>query len=1066
MTTTLRPAALLALAALAACSPPPARVTQPLQVQRVVTMGPAGRPGIDGPAGITEIETPAPRWTTARSGVASTAAIMAEAARRPQTFGDWRERPRARKIRPDRRTLPLDSRSPALPPRDPASNLRGASPSVAQTVSTPNADVATLTDTQALPPDTMGDVGPEQYLVGLNGRIRTVSKTTGAADGALNADSDVFFATVLPAGHYTTDPRVRYDRRSGRWVALMISVGVPNRFLLAVSNTGVISGATTWTYFSWLNTRSQGGGGSVPCLADYPSLGLDEDALYIGVNQFCGSDVNSLAFDSTSVYVVNRTALLNGSLSVAAFDGVLPTPAGEGMFTPIGVDNFDSGTSEGYVIGVSNTAFGQLRLKRVANPDTAPSLSADVVIPVPATTFPANVPHLGSAAPLDGLDDRLLQAVVRNGHLWTTHQIEVDATGAANAAGGRNGIRWYEIQNLASAPTVLQSGTVFDTAASNPLSYWMGAIMPNGQGHVALGMSQAGAAARVNTAFTGRLASDPSGAMDLPTVYSANLSAAYNLQTVAQRWGDYSYTSVDPEDDMTFWTLQQYVNAENSYAVRLVRLLAPPPPAIESLSPASLPAGLAAATVTVTGTAAGGRGFFDPGPGFARRLAASLGAGVTVTSVSVTSPTSLALTVSTLGAATGPRTLGVTNPDGQASTLASALTITAGTPGPPVFSGVPGNRTLYDAGGGATTGPLAFQVADPDGTPVALSALSSNTAVIPVSRVSLAGADTDVNRTVTVGSGGVYGTSTITLQATSGGQTTTASFVVTVSPSSLATAPQGFAVTVIRNRVTFTWQPPASAGTEPVSGYRIEAGYAPGQTVAVLPTANVTSYQLFTAPDGVFVARVRAVTAAGVGPASGEVAFAVGQAAPPLAPQALLATVQGAAVSLQWTENPLGPVITGYYLQAGTAPGLADLGVIPLPASARSFAAVAPPGTYHVRVVAANAAGAGAPSNEAVLVAQPGTCTIPAVPVGLSASALPGRLTVAWQPPAAGAIPTAYVVQAGTAAGLSNVAVASLPATFTSASGLVPPGPYFVRVAAANACGTSAVTADVSATVP
>ena len=344
--------------------------------------------------------------------------------------------------------------------------------------------------------------------------------------------------------------------------------------------------------------------------------------------------------------------------------------------------------------------------------------------------------------------------------------------------------------------------------------------------------------------------------------------------------------------------------------------------------------------------------------------------------------------------------------------------------------------------------------------------MSSNTAVIPAGRVTFGGADTEIDRTVTVRSTGQYGASTITLQATSGGETTTATFVVTVSPSGIATPPQSFAVTVVRNRVVFSWQPPASAGTEPVSSYRIEAGYAPGQTIAVLPTANVLSYQLFTAPDGVFVARVRAVTAAGVSAPSNEVAFATGQGGPPLAPQALLATVQHTAVALQWTENPFGPVITGYYILAGSAPGLADLGAIPLPPTARSFAAVAPAGTYHVRVVAVNASGSGAPSNEAVLVAQPGTCTVPAVPTGLAAAASGSRLSLAWAAPQSGAIPTGYQVQAGTASGLSNLGVFPLSGGSTAVSGFVAPGPYFLRVAAANVCGVSAVSAEVSATVP
>lgn len=1059
----------------ASCSSQGPRGAALLQQQGPIALVRPAVAGVDGPVGMTEVDTVANVWAGAAPVVVRTADVMAAQAARGPAVANRRDRPRARKIRPDRRQLFQNPLAMALPQDQAPFADRSGAPLVAQTAATPEVDVATFADTGALPPDTMGDIGPTQYLAGLNGRLRTLSKATGAPDGALDLDSDVFFASVLPGGAYTSDPRVRYDRRTGRWFVLMISVSLPNRFMLAVSGASIITGPMGWTLFQWDNTRRQGGvSGAAGCLADYPTLGVDEDALYIGVNQFCGFDVNALGFDSTSVYVVNKAALVGGALSVAQFDGVLPSNTSDGIYTPQGVDNFDGNTNEGYVIGVDNRLFGKLVLHRIASPGASPSISSAIGITVPATGFPIDVPHPGGTLPLDGLDDRLLQAVVRNGRLWTTHQIEVNGSGAADTSGERNGVRWYELGSLTSTPAVVQAGTVFDQAASDPVSYWMGAVMPNAQGHASLGMSAAGAAARVNAVFTGRLAGDltayPPGVMDAPTPFSHNTAFAYNKQSApgaAQRWGDYSYTSVDPDDDMTFWTIQQYVNATDSYAVRLVRLLSPPPATLTAVAPAVVDAGVASVVVTVTGSATGGRGFFDPGPGFARRLTAAVsGSGVTVTAAIVTSPTTLTLVLDTTGAAAGARTLTVTNPDGQATSLAAAFTIGASAPAPPAFAGTPGDRTLFDAGAGATTGALAFVVADPQGSPVTLTASSSNPAVIPQNRVQLVGPDAAGNARVTVTSVGQYGTSTITLTASDGALTSTASFGITVSPSAAPGEPRNFSALVLRNRVTFTWQAPASATAEPVSSYRLEAGFAPGQTAAVLPAGNTLSYTVFTAPDGVFFARLRAQTAAGLSAPSNEVQFATGQAGPPLAPLALLATVQGTAVSLAWTENPQGPIIAGYQVRAGSAPGLTDIGLAPLPPTTRTFAAVAPPGTYYVRIVAVNAAGAGVASNEAVVVAQSGACTIPAVPTGFVATAQPGRLTVRWNAPASGAIPTTYIIHAGSSSGATDRFQVGLAADITSASGLVPRGPYFLRMFAANACGVSGPSMETSATIP
>ncbi len=1036
---------------------------QGVRVQdRPLRMGPPARVGVDGPSGTTQPDVAVRPWTGPAAVVRTTAEVMAQAARTPAATRDV-NRPRFRKIRPNRRGLPQNA--DALPdPRPRSTRTRSAAPRTGQALAAPVVDVATFADTASLPPDTMGDVGPTQYLVALNGRIRTISKASGAADGALDADSDVFFDGVRD-GAGTSDPRVRYDRRTGRWVLLMINVALPNRTLVAVSNAGIIAGDTVWTFFHWTNTRTQGGVGGAPaCLGDYPTLGLDEDALYVGVNQFCGVDPDALAFDSTSLYVINKAALLGGTLAVAQFDAVLPHTGSAGIFTPQGVDNFDSDTNAGYVVGVDNASFGRLVLRRVTDPATTPALSPDILVNVAPTALPINVPHLGGARPLDGLDDRLLQAAIRGGRLWTSHQIEVDANGAAASGGSRNGVRWYELTNLGSTPSVAQSGTVFDAAAAGPVSYFMSAIMPTGQGHVVLGMSQAGAAAPVNAAVAGRLASDVPGVMTAPFAFSHNTSFTYNVQSNGiQRWGDYSYTSVDPDDDQTAWTLQQYVNAQDSYAVRLAKVLAPPPAGVMSVSPATVAPGQSGVTVTVSGSAAGGRGFFDPGPAFARRPAVSLGAGVAVTNVTVVSPTSLVVTVNTTGAAPGPRTMVVTNPDGQTASLPAAFVVGDGTNQPPLFDGAIAAQAIFVASGTGASNPIAFMVGDPEGAAVTVTASSSNPAVVAPSDVVLGG--TGLHRTVTLFGTGAFGSTTITLTASDGVLSSSTSFVATVTASAKPGPPLHLSAAVSGHMVTFAWQPPASAAGEPVTGYQLEASDGGGQVVASLPVGTVLTHTV-SAPSGRFIVRVRAATLAGLGDASSDIEVVAGEAAPPLAPQGLLATVRDTAVTLQWPANAQGPVVAAYQLHAGSAPGQSDIAVVPLAADVRTFSATVPPGNYFVRLVAVNAAGMSGASHEVAITAGAGVCTIPAAPVGLVALGFPGALSVRWDLPQTGAIPESIVLQGGSASGASDLGSATVSGSTTAVFAAVPAGPYFLRAFAVNACGTSPASSEVSTLVP
>ncbi len=299
----------------------------------------------------------------------------------------------------------------------------------------------------------------------------------------------------------------------------------------------------------------------------------------------------------------------------------------------------------------------------------------------------------------------------------------------------------------------------------------------------------------------------------------------------------------------------------------------------------------------------------------------------------------------------------------------------------------------------------------------------------------------------------------ITTPATN--QTYTAALTVTTTPPD--SRPQALASVVARTAVTLTWAPPPFSA-EPVTGYLIEAGLAPGATLGTLPVGDVLTF-VTSAPSGRYFLRVRALTAGGQSAPSDEIVVALGQAAPPLAPLGLLATVQGTTVAFQWRENPLGTEITQYQLHAGTGPGLSDLGVLPLAAGATTLATSAPAGTYYVRAAAANAAGAGPASNEATVTLGPGICTIPAVPTGLTAVPQAGGVTLRWNAPAAGAIPTRYRLEAGATPGTSGIGTLVLPVS-TVLAGPVPSGTYFLRLAATNSCGSSAVSTDITFVIP
>ena len=550
-----------------------------------------------------------------------------------------------------------------------------------------------------MPPDTHGDVGPTQYLASVNLHLRSFSKATGTADGVVDVDLDTFFASVAGCTpSCLSDPRVIYDRIAQRWVIVLITVDfsttVPihgNRVLIATSNTSTITNATVWTkYFFQQDLVTPVGNTGQLC--DYPNAGLDVNAIYIGCDMFD----NNFYYGSTVFVVRKSTVYSGGPIVVSTFRNLIApggaNPSGAGPNTPKGVTNFDPAATVGFFIGEDNQLFGKLQLLKITTPGGTPALAPQAInvaafqtpIPVTAKLTPdTGAPFHGK---IDGNDNRVMNAEIINGDLWLAHGTALNSAGnGGTGSPDRNGVRWYQFTTPATAPTALQTGTIFDSTATVD-SYTYGSINVNGQGHAAIGFTIIGPNTFPGAAFDGRLAADAnSTTQGVQTAFAGQ--GAYNGsgfdtgQFQPRRWGDFSNTSIDPSDNMTFWTVQEYSLANGSWATRVVKLLSKPPATPTLATPSSIPAGQAAVSVTVTGTQVSGSGFYDGGAAFPLRIGAQIigGApGVVVNSVTYNSPTSVTLSLNTVGSSTGAHDVKIINPDGQFLTGIGLLTVTAG----------------------------------------------------------------------------------------------------------------------------------------------------------------------------------------------------------------------------------------------------------------------------------------------------------------------------------------------------------------------------------------------------
>jgi hypothetical protein len=272
----------------------------------------------------------------------------------------------------------------------------------------------------------------------------------------------------------------------------------------------------------------------------------------------------------------------------------------------------------------------------------------------------------------------------------------------------------------------------------------------------------------------------------------------------------------------------------------------------------------------------------------------------------------------------------------------------------------------------------------------------------------------------------------------------------TLAVTGVSGRPRDLVATVAGSVVTFRWTLPTN-GTR--TGYRLEAGSAATlsdlATLSLPPTATAFSV---AAPSGTFFVRLRALNGAGDSRASNEIRLVVGGApALPAPPDDVQVEAQGGTAVFRWAAPVDGGVPSQFVLDAGSAPGLSNIAA-GLPVGAGfAFAAGAPNGTYFVRLRSVNGAGSSASSNEVVL-GLPGAGVPLSAPGLMRANVDASRLvTLAWQAPVEGAA-TGFVVEAGSASGLANLAVlATGPGTSLQVS--APPGTYFVRVRAQNALG-------------
>ena len=383
-----------------------------------------------------------------------------------------------------------------------------------------------------VPPDTCGAAGLNHFVEVVNTNLSVYVKSTGAR--VVNISLNTLFGVGGIAG----DPRVAFDPHSNRF--FILATNFSDRIYLAVSTTSDPTGSFFTTQFI---VRSGSDSSNSP---DYPTLGVDANGVYTSAFMFGGTF-------TMSIFALDKAPLIAAVPSlgtVTAFRGLPYAAAIQPCVT--------YGTPAGaYMVGIHDS--NELRAYRVNPPLNSPTLTNLGTVVVPSFSTPPDTPAQGSAVPLDSVDERLMNAVYRNGSIWAAHSVNVN---------GRAAVRWYEID--AAGLNTLQIGTIDHPS----LGFTMPTIAVNQRGDAILGFSGSNSQTFGSAYYSGRLDSDPASQTSPPTLYKAG-EASYQIVDGAgrNRWGDYSLTSVDPADDLTFWTAQEYAESpDNNWGTWIARL--------------------------------------------------------------------------------------------------------------------------------------------------------------------------------------------------------------------------------------------------------------------------------------------------------------------------------------------------------------------------------------------------------------------------------------------------------------------------------------------------------------
>lgn len=408
------------------------------------------------------------------------------------------------------------------------------------------------------PPDTMGSPGPAHFVQFLNGGFAAFDKSTGnVVPGSKITDIQFWSnAGIFPGFSNLSDPRIVYDPSSGHWFASQITLETPtNNALIARSDTADPTGP-------WKAVTFKSGSD----FADFPMLGVDADGVYLSTNNF---EFATSVLKSVSVFSIPKADLLQSTPSIARMTRFDRLDLNTHGFTIQPVNDFGPSKGHGSLIAIDANVLGNIVRVNINGPAAAgATLSTPISFTAQIESSPPLARQPDGTRQLDSGGDNYQSSVFQVGNkIWATHGTEV---------AGRAAIRWSVIDEATHA--VLQEGTLSDP--NHDMIY--PSIAANQFGETVIGFTLSGDGPNdFPSAFAAAGTTDAGGVTTFGPLMLLKAGLAnyhkFDSPIDPERWGDYSATSVDPNDPHIFWTTQEFSLAEDLWGTQVAEIIFPEP---------------------------------------------------------------------------------------------------------------------------------------------------------------------------------------------------------------------------------------------------------------------------------------------------------------------------------------------------------------------------------------------------------------------------------------------------------------------------------------------------------